>query len=650
MKHFRFITALSVILTTSLLANAQALRDLRIEEPSSSVGSTEGEVSLVAAATSAVTITLSSTNADIEVPASVTIPAGRDRIAFEVNFAIPLTGVDTDLGCVIASYGTQKKIYDVELPKVGDSLVPSISRNGNNALIVWNEPGQETGLAYDILRANGGVQTLIVGGQIGCSFFDSSVPASGSVTYKVVARSRSGRVAYASSSVTPVTDTTSATVSLNSIPSVLTTRFTLTATLSTGNLRSGKLLLDGTCIAESVPTSSATQLEFHLDPRFMANGSHTAKVLVEDSTGWVASSQQTFTSDSAVHSISAAELYQSGETGPFALSCRFKYFGTWQVQIVDMESSVVKSFNGSGLSADILWEGLDDNDQQVPQGLYTVRITGPAGVRLDLDEPVDIDLSIMWSDPDTVGLVTKYSLNESYDIDVVKHVLAAWNSLGWTNNCILITTDSKQQSNYGRIGARGRKAIRRWLGNTVQRLWVQGHGRQFPAMEPRTFLFGAQRYTTEIIANSVLGESIPRILSNASRDLASNRFTFAWMDTCFSIGGNADGTVSTNVFHLTPPDGSSGWPHAFGMDAINADSENCFIGVNGYTLVNDSSGWRQFRKDFWTKLVTPFEPYRVMTDALHQGDYSFQGTSPWDTNSGFQRLNVFGGYADAHGY
>jgi|GEM_PF-7125746 len=651
-----FLTGLLVLLPAPSAAVA-SLKDLTLEDASSAFGTLEAEVRLTENATSPVIISLESINGDVLAPATVTVPAGRDRVAFEVTFTSPRTSPDADLGCVVATYNGVKKFFDVELPNEDDTLTPVAFKNGSTTLLTWNEPGKNTSLVYDILRTVSGVQTTVASGLNGCSYVDAATP-SGTVTYKVVARSGSGRLFATSSHVPPQMTSPSSLLTLSQPQGAIATPYELVATSSSEPLLEGKLFMNGECVAEANPTNRGTELSFTIDPQVLDNGPQAVTVLAETIDGWVSASLQGTTTSSPISRLKYSELFQPGETGPFALSCNFQAIGAWTVSIVNLDEQVVKTFAGLGTSIDLLWEGLDDQGLPVEEGLYRVRITPPASQQLDLPQE-DIPLTIVYSSPQTLGLVTKTSGDLGVDFLYVKFIVqSVWDSLNWSPYCVLMRRDHKMGSFLSRIGPRAERAIRNWLGTSVKRFWVDGHGKQFSDGDLRTVRFGYKRYSSKN-TTVVPAESFEQILIDSGRDLSDNPFTFLFFDACYSAGGLESGGVAP-VGHSsrTPDNGTKGFPRAFGMDPISTNSDNCFIGVNGLSGNNLTFGWLPFRNDFWGKVaglvqiyLITFGPPYLHLDPLDYL-YFFGDISPFDVNGANtnQRWRTVGGYNNALAY
>lgn len=262
----------------------------------------------------------------------------------------------------------------------------------------------------------------------------------------------------------------------------------------------------------------------------------------------------------------------------------------------------------------------------VEEGSYTVALSINSAEMAPWEERRR-SVAVIYGTPNAIALITKLSENKALDTELAKSIGGAFRRLknfypGWTYTVLQIEANKPIKEDF-------RRKLQTWMRDTATTFYLYGHGG--PAGDlPAVAQWGSINFwaNDNFPAGSALAKDTAKnpLLHFIVSRIVNRRYNFAFVDTCGSGGGNADGTVGSDDLS---------WARAF--RAGEGDMESAFVGWNGAMGFNSftdrtPSNWLRWRQRFWNEIANGAYVSRAVRRADLTTPPPSSNVNPWDTN------------------
>ena len=338
-------------------------------------------------------VTLASDNAALTLPPSITIPAGAGSTTFSVSSG---SVTAASLVTISGSYGGWTQEDDLSVLPPGLSFnIPSVNVDPGNgcAVVMWARLPDETVLGYNVYRLSGGTATLLTPKPVWFNYYPDVGLTNDTVTYtyKVAAVDVLGQEHSRSSPVSVTPSSATATWNWVKTPATATDDFTLSLQLSNGAYAfAASMLIDGEYVGTGcaprgvavggVPTNVTDST---LDSSGLSNGPHTVQFLgFLDQNRTVACVTPPITvqvSNVLSSFLLTQSIFQPDHGQVCFISATAPVGSTWTAQVTrDDTGGVIRTWQGSGPTVRLAWDGRDAAGSPAPDADYTFQVTVPS--------------------------------------------------------------------------------------------------------------------------------------------------------------------------------------------------------------------------------------------------------------------------------
>ena len=411
-----------LLLAMCLPASAvSVLKSLTIAKPVIfGIGSTTGTVTLSATSTTATSVVLKSGNANVKVPATVSVNAGSLTATFTIStvaaFATPASVTISG-----AAGGWLQSAVLAGVPATYSVSIQNLKAHYGNGCVclIWQTLEDNTYRGYNIYKISGATATkLNATPQITDLYAITGLTNGTTYQYAVSVVNASG---VESARSAPVSATPSATIeqlSLNLPPATATGHLTLYVSTPLHTDSGEILLIDGAEAGSSGPSAypgHERQVQTDIDTTLLTNGAHTFQIqgFVGAHSGATPPISIVVTNDFSGFRLT--EVFQQDEGEVCAIKATFPTGTTqWTVQVLDDSNAVLRTWTGTTASTQLSWDGTNATGVVQADGNYVVQLTALDAQNNQKQTKKRIALSK--GSPNTLVLIDRAALTLANDV------------------------------------------------------------------------------------------------------------------------------------------------------------------------------------------------------------------------------------------
>jgi len=602
-----------LLLAICLPASAvSVLKSLTIAKPVIfGIGSTTGTVTLSATSTTATSVVLKSGNANVHVPATVSVNAGSLTATFTIStvaaFATPAS--------VTISGAAGGWLQSAVLAGVAATYSVSIQNlyasSGNGCvLLMWHDLEVGSYRGFNIYKISGATATkLNATPQTYALYAITGLTNGTTYQYAVSVVNAAGVESARSATVSAIPSAAIEKLSWILPPTTATGSLVLYASTPLDTVSATRLLVDGAKAGDVGGTNDASghtgQQVANVDTTFLTNGTHTFQIIGFVGSHSCATPPQSILVTNDFSGVGANNFVVLDDGDMCAIQATFPSGTTsWTVQVLNGSDIVLRTWSGTTASTQLSWDGTDSTGVVQAGGDYTVQLTA-----LDAQgqqKQTKKHIALVKGSPNALVLVNGVDTDSVADITTLVNTIEKQllriqgNNPGFTYSVYYSPVRDP-------LSNQAFRKIRAWMGSTVTDFYLYGHGLYPKNGEPgeakalgAIFWGGSLTEGTTAYDNSLGQPDSNIVIKDATK---GRQYNFAMMDCCFGAGGIPAGTSKGKP--------SSTVDNSF-HDAFNIGSDinfaSAFVGWDGYSYLNTnldgSTGkvWLPWRIDFWTAL------------------------------------------------
>ena len=630
-----------LLLAMSLPASAvSVLKSLTIAKPVIfGIGSTTGTVTLSATSTTATSVVLKSGNANVHVPATVSVNAGSLTASFTIS-TVAAYAKPAQVTISGAAGGWLQSSVLAGVPAAYPVSIQNLKAGYGNGcvLLMWQDLEPESYRGYNIYKISGATATKLNATPQTTSLYAISGLTNGTTyQYAVSVVDASGVESARSATVSAIPSATIEKLSWVLPPTTATDHLTLYVATPLNTVTGTILLIDGKQAsgggASSDPGHSG-QDQTDIDTTFLTNGAHTFQMIGFVGDHSCATPPQSITVTNDFSGLDLSYVFQQDQGEVCAIKTTFPTGTTqWTVQVLDDSDVVLRTWSGTPASIQLAWDGTDATGVAQANGNYFVLLT--AFDAQNLQKQTKKHIALVKGYPNALVLINEVSLHHSDDVALETTIESQLKIIQGNNSGF--TSSVQTIPNKVPVSVLTIRNIRKAMGSTVTDFYLFSHGNLAKGTTPPfgfwggCSFWGASLPITSDMHDEVMGRPDTNIIIPDAT--MKRQYNFAMMDCCFTAGGKADGTPTSTIdktFH----------------DAFNIGNDinfaSVFLGWDGYMWLNTypadtgtistNTGWLTWRQNFWTRLAAGDLVSQAVAYAMANQATGPCPIFPWDTN------------------
>ena len=622
-----------LLLTMCLPASAvSVLKSLTIAKPVIfGIGTTTGTVTLSATSSTATSVVLKSGDANVHVPATVSVNAG----ALTATFTISTVAAFTAPAIVTISGAAGGWLQSAVISGVPAAYMVSIQNLGASAgngciLLSWQDLEDGAYRGYNIYKMTGTTATkLNATPQTAPLYAITGLTNGTTYQYEVSVVNASGTESARSAIVSAIPSATIEKLTWSLPPTTATGQVALFASTPLNTVTGTILLIDGAQAggggASDPNAGQSGKVETDIDTTNLTNGTHTFQLYGYVGNNVCATATQSILVTNDFGGFSLDEMFLQDKGAVSSIKTTFPSGTTqWTLQVINSSNTVIRTWSGTTTSTQVSWDGTDATGVVQANGDYAVQLTA-----LDAQshqKQTKKHMALVKGEPNALALIQKTSAHLSDDQTLADTISAQLkimqgNNAGFTY-VVLPTTKFADK--------RTRRAIRNWMGTTVTDFYLFGHGcSALDGLPPIGYWGGANFWAgTFPVNSSIYQDSLkaPELHIIVSQVTKGRQYNFAMMDVCGSAGSDGNGNPAN------PADQTFALAFNIGSDLNFATA---FVGWDGAAGLNTfpdgtTSTWRIWREQFWIALAKGYTVPSAVDQATTHTNGPLAVVNPWD--------------------